>query len=166
VGVNNYPDLGEHAATGATPQSDGSGPVATFRLAEPFERIRQRTERHAAATGRRPRVLLLAAGDVRMRTARTNFCQNFFGCAGFDIEQSDTLVPNADLVVLCSSDPEYLALVQEIRPKVAVPIVVAGNPKEQIAALEAAGVAGFVHVQSDAVQTLELWQDRLGIAKG
>jgi hypothetical protein len=40
---------------------------------------------------------------------------------------------------------------------------VAGNPKEQIEALQAAGIQGFIHVMSDAIQTLTLWQDKLGM---
>ncbi len=42
-------------------------------------------------------------------------------------------------------------------------MIVAGNPKEQITALEHAGVAGFLHIQSNAVETLAAWQDRLGM---
>ena len=44
-----------------------------------------------------------------------------------------------------------------------VPVLVAGNPKEQIEALKAAGVQGFIHVLSDAVADLTEWQDRLGM---
>ena len=44
-----------------------------------------------------------------------------------------------------------------------VPVIVAGNPKDQVEALEAAGVEGFVHVGSDAVETLTDWQNRLGV---
>ena len=44
-----------------------------------------------------------------------------------------------------------------------VPVIVAGNPKDQIEALQAAGVQGFVHLQSDAVETLTAWQGRLGM---
>jgi methylmalonyl-CoA mutase len=99
-----------------------------------------------------------------MRGARANFTLNFFGCAGFDIEQSaDYAGTDADLIVLCSSDPEYLALAREVCAAVNVPVLVAGNPKDQIDALRQAGVAGFVHVQSDAVQTLTEWQNRLGM---
>jgi methylmalonyl-CoA mutase len=135
-------------------------------MAEPFERIRARTERYVAATGHRPQVLLLTRGDVRMRGARANFCLNFFGCAGFAVAGSDTLDGHApDLVVLCSSDPEYGAFAADVCPNVRVPVLVAGYPKDQIVALEAVGVAGFVHVQSDAVQTLTEWQDRLGLAR-
>ena len=92
-------------------------------------------------------MLLLKRGDVKMKGARANFCLNFFGCAGFDMTQSEEYEgTDADLIVLCSSDPEYLALAQEVCPKVKVPVLVAGNPKEQIDALKAAGVQGFVHV--------------------
>jgi hypothetical protein len=44
---------------------------------------------------------------------------------------------------------------------VKVPVLVAGNPKDQLEALQAAGVLGFVHLQSDALETLTHWQDRL-----
>ena len=97
-----------------------------------------------------------------MRIARATFCANFFGCGGFSIRESAELEP-ADLIVLCSSDPEYLALAQEIIPQVNVPVIVAGNPKDQIDALQAAGVAGFVHVFSNLVDTLTEWQSKLGV---
>ncbi len=86
-------------------------------------------------------MLLLKRGDVKMRMARANFSLNFFGCAGFDIVEADEYAgTDADLIVLCSSDPEYLALAQEVCPAASVPVMVAGNPKEQIEALKAAGV--------------------------
>ncbi len=158
VGTNNYPNLLER-------ELDAAGtPGPGWRLAGPFEAIRLRTERHAAATGRAPRVLLLERGDPKMRKARAAFCLNLFGCAGFDIVQSDTL-SDADLVVLCSADAHYLDLARAIVPQVRVPVVVAGYPKDQADALTAAGVAGFVHARSNAVETLSAWQDRLGIGE-
>jgi len=154
VGVNNYPNLSEK-----TPGFEV--PVAgTSRLAYPFEKIRARTNQMAAERGAYPKVLLLKRGDLKMRMARANFCLNFFGCAGFDIVESDELAP-ADLIILCSSDPEYLAFAQDICPKTAAPVLVAGNPQDHIEALKAAGVQGFVHIHSDAVQTLTDWQNRI-----
>ena len=79
-------------------------------------------------------------------------------------ESEDYLDSNADLIVLCSSDAEYLPLAQEVCAAVKVPVVVAGNPKDQIAQLQALGVQGFVHIGSDAVEVLTAWQDRLGVA--
>jgi methylmalonyl-CoA mutase len=137
---------------------------ADHRLAEPFEEIRARTTRHAKATGRYPRVLLLKRGDLKMRMARANFSLNFFGCAGFDIEEAEQLEgKQPDLIVLCSSDPEYPDFAREICAVATAPVIVAGYPKDQIETLQAAGVKGFIHIQSDAVRTLTEWQDRLGM---
>jgi len=159
VGINNYPNLMEKTPEFTVP--DGA-----LRIAAPFEAIRRRTNDHAQAAGRYPKALLLTRGDVKMRGARANFSLNFLGCAGFDIVESDTYEgSDADLIVLCSSDAEYLALAREVCPRVKVPVIVAGNPKEQIAALRAAGVEGFIHIQSDIIQTLAEWQDKLGMRR-
>ena len=150
VGVNNYPDLTETLPEGATL------PASRWRMAEPFEKIRRKVEK----SGKRPRVLLLQRGDLKMRMARANFCMNLFGCAGFEVRSSDKLEA-ADLVVLCSSDAEYLALAKEIIPQTKAPVIVAGNPKEQIEALRAAGVKDFVYVGVNAVEVLSKWQEAL-----
>jgi len=150
IGVNNYPDLKETLPPGATL------PVTPWRMAKPFEAIRQRVEK----SGKRPRVLLLSRGQVRMRMARANFCLNFFGCGGFDVRISDALEP-ADLVVLCSSDPEYLTLAKEIVPKTNAPVLVAGNPKDEIEALKAVGIRDFIYLGMNAVETLSRWQEAL-----
>ena len=164
VGVNNYPNAKEKLPEVSAPPME-NGPLPQMRMAEPFEQLRERTAAHAASTGHCPKVLLLKRGDVKMKGARANFCLNFFGCAGYDIVESDKLNGESpDLIILCSSDAEYLALAQEVCAQVATPVLVAGNPKEHAGALRAAGVQGFVHVQSDMLQTLTEWQDKLGIA--
>jgi methylmalonyl-CoA mutase len=163
VGVNNYPNAKEKVPEIDAPPVE-AGALPQVRIAEPFEKIRRRTTLHALATGKYPKVLLLKRGDVKMKGARANFCLNFFGCSGFDIEEGEDFAgTDADLIILCSSDPEYLALAQEVCAGVKTPVLVAGNPKDQIDALKAAGVQGFVHVQSDMVQTLTEWQDKLGM---
>ena len=162
VGVNSFPDLTEKTSDVVPPEDAEKSPFPAFRLAEPFEKIRQRTTRYAARTGRYPKLLLLKRGDLKMRGARANFGRNFFGCAGFDIAESEEYAgTEADLILLCSSDAEYLEMARDVCPKAAVPVLVAGNPKDQIEALQAAGVEGFIHIQSDAVQTLTEWQNRL-----
>jgi methylmalonyl-CoA mutase len=164
VGVNNYPNLSEKAPEVQRPAIQPQDTWPESRLAEPFEEIRERTTRHAHVIGRYPRVLLLKRGDRKMRMARSNFSLNFFGCAGFDVEEAEQFEGQAaDLIVLCSSDAEYLEFARDICPRVQAPVIVAGNPKEQIEALRAAGVRGFINVQSDAVRTLTEWQDALGM---
>jgi methylmalonyl-CoA mutase len=163
VGVNNYPDLSEKTPEMKAPPAEPAA-LPRFRLADPFEAIRQRTIEHARTTARYPKVLLLKRGDVKMKGARSNFCLNFFGCAGFEMVESEEYAgTDADLIILCSSDPEYLEFAQEVCPKVKVPVLVAGNPKEHMAALNAAGVQGFVHILRDAVETLTEWQNKLGM---
>jgi methylmalonyl-CoA mutase len=120
-----------------------------------IEKIRERTARHASITGRYPKVLLLKRGDLKMRMARANFAFNFLGCAGFDIVEAEAYEgTGADLIVLCSSDPEYLTLAQEVCGRVGVPVRVAGSLKEQLDALKEAGVQGLLNIMSDAVATL------------
>jgi methylmalonyl-CoA mutase len=164
VGVNNYPNVEEKTPELEIPAVEPAMPLPGVRVAEPFEKIRRRTAGHARATGRYPQVLLLKRGDVKMKGARANFCFNFFGCAGFDMVEAEVYRDTgADLIILCSSDAEYLAFAQEVCSAVKVPVLVAGNPKDQIEALQAAGVQGFIHVFSDLIQTLTQWQDKLGM---
>lgn len=156
VGVNNYPDLSEVAG------DDVEVPREIWREPAMFEEIRRRSDSHP----KRPKVLLLTRGDVKMRQARAQFCLNFFGCGGFAIQQSaEYQSSDADLIVLCSADAEYVELAQEVCHRVTQPVIVAGHPKDHIEALNAAGVAGYVHVASNAVETLTYWQDRLGIGR-
>jgi methylmalonyl-CoA mutase len=170
VGTNNYPNLKERMLDQIEQKEV---PLVYGRGAEMFDDIRLRTERYAAAGNKTPVFLLAEMGDLRMRKARSGFVLNFFGCGGFDLrtryfESADALAAaavemKADAVVLCSSDEEYSKLagpaMAAVKP---VPVVIAGNPKDA-AALEQAGVAGFVHVRSNAVETLAAWQERLGV---
>jgi methylmalonyl-CoA mutase len=132
-----------------------------------------RTERHAANGGKLPRVLLAEIGDVKMRGARSGFASNFFACAGFDLttqrfESAEEIADsNADLIVLCSSDAEYLDVATKLALKLKAlgrltPVIVAGNP-ESVEPLRAAGVADFIHVRSNPIEVLTNWQQQLGI---
>jgi methylmalonyl-CoA mutase len=160
VGVNNYPDLNETG--GDLPDVH----LGIWRAASAFEQIRRETENYARERGTRPKVLLLERGDLTMRQARSQFSQNLFGCAGFEIETShEYQQTDADLIVLCSSDPEYLMLAKEVCSKVNQPVVVAGDPKGQVDQLKAAGVQGFIHIRTDAITALTEWQTRLGIGE-
>ena len=164
VGVNNYPNVKDKQGAATMPAALPDDPFPQIRAAEPFEAIRERTNLHAEQTGGYPLVLLLKRGDIKMKGARANFCMNFFGCAGFDVEEGEEYSgAKADLIVLCSSDAEYVPFAREVCSAVNVPVLVAGNPKEQIAELQAAGVQGFVHVLSNAVETLTEWQNKLGM---
>ena len=146
---------------------------ASQRGAHAYEELRLRTERHCAQGGKNPRVLLAEFGDVKLRAARSHFALNFFACAGFEVatrrfrKTEEIASTDASLVVLCSSDTEYAAIVAEVMPKLhalghPVPLLIAGNP-ENAEELKTAGVADFVHVRSNPLEILAKWQQRLGV---
>jgi methylmalonyl-CoA mutase len=169
LGTNQYPNPAEKALDRI--EADLAHEIR--RGPEVYEEIRLRTERHCVAGGKCPRFLLAAIGDPKMRSARASFAANFFGCAGFDVvTQGFANVANiansdADVIVLCSSDPEYPQLVTALLEKLGTsgrnpPVVVAGYP-ESAEQLKQLGVADFVHVRCNPVESLKQWQSRLGV---
>ena len=169
TGTNQYADAAEKALD----RIDFSRLADEPRGALSYELLRLRTERDALRTGKTPLVLLAEFGDAKMRSARSNFAANFFACAGFHLvtqrfSSADAIaVTDADLIVLCSSDPEYTAMAAELLPQLKAigrktPVLVAGNP-DSAEQLRAAGVADFVHMRSNPIELLSAWQQRLGI---
>ncbi len=169
VGTNQYADPSERALDRIEPLRL----AGERRGAQRYESLRLCTERHAANTGRLPHVLLAEFGDMRMRSARSTFAANFFACAGFDtvtqrFSKADEIAScNADLIVLCSSDQEYMGMASELSQKLKTlgrmtPVIVAGNP-EFAEQLRAAGIADFIHIKSNPIEVLSTWQQKLGI---
>ena len=92
----------------------------TVRLADPFNELRLATEQ----SGKTPKVFMLTIGNLAMRLARSQFSGNFFACAGYELIDNlgfKTVAEgvqaardkNADVVVLCSSDDEYVTYAPE-----------------------------------------------------
>lgn len=167
VGTNKYANPADRALG----RIDEQRLRAEVRGAHAYETLRLRTERHAAAGGRTPRVLLAEIGDVKMRAARSNFAANFFACAGFEIQTrrfkkaEEIAEANTDLMVLCSADAEYAALAAALLTKMKAmgretPVIIAGNP-ENAEELRTAGIADFVHLRCDPLEFLTKWQERL-----
>ncbi len=172
TGTNQHANLTEKALD----RIDQSRPKRERRGAEMYEQLRLRTERYAAEGGKTPRVLLAEIGDVKMRSARSNFAANFFGCAGFDIitQRFDTVdgiaeiaEDKTDIIVLCSSDPEYPTLAAALIARLTelkcnVPVIIAGYP-DSAEQLKSTGVADFIHIRSNPIELLTKWQQKLGI---
>jgi methylmalonyl-CoA mutase len=144
---------------------------ATPRVAHRFEQIRLRTEHYAAVNGRLPLIVLAEIGDAKMRSARSQFAADFLACAGLASETGrfehaqQIAVSGARLIVLCSSDAEYLAIAQELMPMLqesGVKVVVAGNP-EAAADLRSLGIFEFIHLRSNAIEVLTALQKQIGI---
>ena len=132
-------------------------PVSFSRAAGAFEKIRISIER----SGRRPKVIILPVGNRAMSKTRAQFSCDFFACGGFEIaeiQEYDTLADGlrealasgAGIVVLCSSDEEYPAMVKMARETLTkkTVVAVAGDPPGT------AGADFFINKNSDAVEVL------------
>ena len=60
-----------------------------IRLAEPFEQLRDASDRLLAATGSRPKVFLANLGKLSDFTARTLFAKNVFEAGGVEAVTND-----------------------------------------------------------------------------
>jgi methylmalonyl-CoA mutase len=169
TGTNQFANLNEKALERIDTSLTDQGKRGT----QSYEALRLRTERSAVKTGSSPRVLLAEIGDLKMRSARSGFAANFFGAAGLNLKTQsfksveEIAAAEAAVIVLCSSDAEYLALATELLTKLKTQerktlVIVAGNP-ETAEQLTAAGVAEFVHVRSNPIELLTKLQQELGI---
>jgi len=153
--------------------------MVLFGGSDAFDQLRLATEQHIADGNTKPSVFLFNIGNLAMRKARAMFTTNFFGCAGFGILDNSgfagvdegvkaALDSNAEIVVICSSDEEYATLGAEIAQKLKAAnseliLVVAGYPKDILDTLKQAGVDDFIHVRSNLLETLEKFQEKLGV---
>jgi len=144
--------------------------LAPMRLAEPFERLRDRSDQILKASGKRPRIFLVNLGTPADFTARATFARSFFETGGIEAIDSDGFsdasalaaaykASGTVLVCLCSSDKVYalwaIAAAQALKIAGAKHIYLAGRPGEQEAALHAAGVSDFIFAGVDALTTLQ-----------
>jgi methylmalonyl-CoA mutase len=144
-----------------------------YRGAQAFEALRYKTDVYAK-TNKRPVAFMLTIGNLAFRKARAQFSCNFFAVAGFEVIDNNGFktveegvaaakTKYADIVVICSSDEEYA----EIAPKIAELLnneilVVAGSPACK-AELEEKGITNFIHVKSNILEELKMYQSKLKI---
>lgn len=177
LGTNQYPNLNEKISNTVVPcfmkglnpsgKPTVNKPIRLYRGAQAFEELRLETEK----LSRQPKVFLLTYGNLAMRRARANFSINFFGCAGFEVIDNPGFVnlqdgidaakkANPDFVVICSSDDEYPEIVPIIVEalKNDTNLVLAGYPKEHVDNFKAMGLQHFIHIKSNWLETLKLFQ--------
>ena len=169
TGTNRFADASEEA-----PRPVGGVQLApATRVGQSFELLRLRTQQFTNKAGKPPRIVLAEIGDAKMRSARAQFAADFLACAGFitckslfdsarRIADSD-----ADAIVLCSSDAEYLSIATELMPILKMhgsiaKVIIAGNP-DTAEQLRNIGVVEFIHLRSNAVEVLARIQQLIGI---
>lgn len=187
TGTSEFPDLDEEpaavlAVAPVTLPPDGAvavraEPMPRIRLAEPFEKLRDASDRMLAATGTRPKIFLANLGTPADFTARAAFAKNVFEAGGIVAVTSDGYASHADMVAafkssgarlacLCSSDAVYerdaVAAAKALAAAGARHIYLAGRPRELEAALKAAGVQSFIYADCDVPATLKAAHAILG----
>ncbi|HXZ46970.1 MAG TPA: methylmalonyl-CoA mutase subunit beta [Pseudolabrys sp.] len=178
TGTSDYPDLGELpiAVLDVAPVSVPAPKAAvTFdalpriRLAEPFEVLRDASDRMLAKTGARPKVFLANLGKLSDFTVRATFAKNFYEAGGIEALSNDSFKDlaamvaafkksGAKLACLCSSDKVYeKEAADAARALTAAGAIVhlAGRPGENGTTWQEAGVKSFIYVGCDVLSTLQ-----------
>jgi len=183
TGTNAFPDIHEAApavlpiaprpAPDDAPANVTAEALPRLRLAEPFEALRDRSDRILATTGARPKVFLVTLGTPAEFNARATFAKNFFETGGIEAVAS----PGPDiaaayrtagsaLACLCSSDKIYEkeapAAAAALKSAGAKHVYLAGRPGEREAAWRGAGVQSFIYEGCDLLATLTAAYDIVG----
>lgn len=168
--------LAARAGRGSAPEP--IEPLPARRLAEPFERLREAADAHAARAGERPRVFLACLGPLAEHNARSSFARNLLGAAGIEAVQprgardaaaaADSFrASGCRLAVLCASDALYEAwgadAARALKEAGAERLWLAGKPGDREERERAAGVDGWIHLGCDALAFLEDVCRRLGV---
>jgi methylmalonyl-CoA mutase len=178
TGTNAYPDIAEtppavldvapRAAARSEPASVTAPSLPRLRLAEPFEALRDKSDRMLAETGVRPTVFLATLGTPSEFTARANFAANFFEAGGIEALTgviSDYDAARAPIACLCVStkvlEPDLASAAAALKRSGARHIYFARWPAAQDDILRAAGVQTFIDEGCDALATLNAAYDIL-----
>jgi methylmalonyl-CoA mutase len=184
TGTTIFPNLTEADFTVDAPAPPRSpsvgGGLQPIRLAEPFEALRDASDRVHAATGARPKLFLANLGTQAEFTARSTFAKNFFEAGGIETVGEEAIGlaglaaafknSSAPLVCLCSSDKGYgleaVAAAQALAAAGSRHIYLAGRPGDREAAFKAAGIQSFVYEGCDVLATLTAAYAMLGVKIG
>jgi methylmalonyl-CoA mutase len=178
TGTSDYPNLSEATTkvldvtpTAATPYPSAIKfpALPPFRLAEPFEALRDMSDAHLAKTGSRPKIFLANLGTLAEFNARASFAKNFFETGGIvavgndGFKSRDEMIAafkasGAKLACLCSSDDGYAREAEAAAKALAAAgasVILAGRPGPLEQPLREAGVTGFIFAGCDALAALQ-----------
>jgi methylmalonyl-CoA mutase len=193
IGTSDFADLDEPAVAvldvaplAPTPASGTLEPLRGIRLAEPFEHLRDVSDRLLAQTGSRPKIFLANLGAPADFSPRANFAKNFFAAGGIAAVTNDGFAESppaaaeaktdlaalvaafkesgAALVCLCAADETYareaVAAATALTAAGAACVYCAGRPA-RAAELAAAGIEAYIHAGCDALAVLQAAQEQI-----
>lgn len=171
--------LGDITAASTAIETTTVRPVGVYRMAEPFEQLRDAARSYTEANGHPPQIFMANMGPVSQHKVRADFSAGFFEVGGFEmLNNSGFATPNeaaqaaiesgAPTVVICSTDDTYPDIVPPLvgqikaaRPETVV--ILAGYPQDQIDAHRAAGVDEFIHFRADCYAINRKLQELTGV---
>ena len=146
--------------------------IKATRLAADFENLRLATEK----AEKQPVAFMVTIGNLVWRQARAQFSCNFLAAAGYKVidnlgfksveEGIDAaLAANADIVVICSSDEEYAEYAVPAYKYLngRAPIFVVAGAPACAEDLKKEGIENFIHVKVNQLETLQMFNSKLGI---
>jgi methylmalonyl-CoA mutase len=137
-------------------QVAAGGGLPRRRYAAAFERLRDLSDAHLAATGERPTVSLVTLGSAAAGAARVAFVTNLFAAGGVAV----TTEPGPAVVCLCGADQAYAEsagpAADAARAAGAQTVLLAGRG-------DYAGVDGYLFTGCDAVAALRTVLADLGV---
>jgi len=184
TGTSDYPDLDEKqpavldVATIVAPKETAVAvtieALPRIRLAEPFEALRDASDKMLAQTGSRPKVFLANLGPLSAFVTRATFAKNFFEAGGIETVTNDGFkshtemaaafrASGAKLACLCASDDIYSKEAVEAAKTLtsAAHVYLAGRPLALEGTLRGAGVSTFIFSGCDALAILRTAYDIL-----
>jgi methylmalonyl-CoA mutase len=145
-----------------------------IRLGEPFEQLRDASDKILAQTGTRPKVFLATLGKPADFNARANFAKNFFEAGGIEaVGGEDATSPlaatfkasGAALACLCGADKTYDSeagpTAAALKAAGARRVYLAGRPSAKEETWRTAGVQTFIYEGCDVLATLQAAYDIL-----
>lgn len=145
--------------------------ITPRRLAEPFEKLRIKSNSIKSATGKSPTVFLANMGTVKDYKARADFATSFLEVGGFEVNYTNgfntideainaILDSGNKIVVICSTDDKYTEIVPELSSKLKtiksdLTIILAGYPIDKIEEYKNAGVDEFIYLGANAYLILK-----------
>lgn len=151
TGVSEFPNLAEPVPPRPAASAPTAGGLPRHHWAEAYERLRDRSDAHLAATGRRPTVVLTVLGTPAAAGPRITFTTNLFAAGGIDVTTDASTVTGPVVACLCGSDKAYA---EEADPAVTA-LRDAGARRIWLAGRgEYSDVDGYLHVGGNAVAAL------------
>jgi methylmalonyl-CoA mutase len=157
-------------------------PLPCIRLAEPFEQLRDVSDRILAESSSRPKIFLANLGVSADFSPRANFAKNFFAAGGIAAVTNDGFAAEANtdiaalvtafkrtgtgLACLCGADETYgreaVTAAKALIVAGASHLYYAGRPTRE-AELAAAGINTFIHAGCDALAVLRAAQAQIAL---